>query len=49
MKWTKSIDKTEPTMFVVADVFQYLKEEQILKLKTELKERFKNSEMIFDA
>lgn len=49
MKWTKSIDKTEPTMFVVADVFRYLKEEQILKLIIELKERFKNSEMIFDA
>lgn len=41
MKWTKSIDNTEPTMFVVADVFRYLKEEQILKLITELKKDLK--------
>lgn len=49
MKWTEKVDKNKATLFVVAGVFQYLKEEQILKLITNLKEKFKNSEMIFDA
>ena len=49
MKWTEKVDKNKSTLFVVAGVFQYLKEEQILKLITNLKEKFKNSEMIFDA
>jgi tetracenomycin polyketide synthesis O-methyltransferase tcmP len=49
MRWTEKVDKTKDTLFVVAGVFQYLKEEKILKLITNLKEKFKNSEMIFDA
>lgn len=49
MKWTEKVDKNKATLFVVAGLFQYLKEEQILKLITNLKEKFKNSEMIFDA
>ena len=49
MRWTEKVDKNKATLFVVAGVFQYLKEEQILKLITNLKEKFKNSEMIFDA
>jgi tetracenomycin polyketide synthesis O-methyltransferase tcmP len=49
MKWTEKVDKNKATLFVVAGVFQYLKEEKILKLITNLKEKFKDSEMIFDA
>lgn len=49
MRWTEKVDKNKATLFVVAGVFQYLKEEQILKLITNLKEKFKDSEMIFDA
>lgn len=49
MRWIEKVDKNKATLFVVAGVFQYLKEEQILKLITNLKEKFKNSGMIFDA
>ena len=42
MRWTEKVDKTKDTLFVVAGVFQYLKEEKILKLITNLKEKFAN-------
>ncbi len=43
------MDCSSPTMFVVAGVFQYFKEEEVLKLLAKLKSGFENAHVLFDA
>ncbi len=43
------MDCTIPTIFVVAGVFQYFKEEEVLSLILKLQNQFKNAEILFDA
>lgn len=49
MTWTEKISKDVPILFVAAGVFQYFKKEEVLRLIFNLKKRFQDSEMIFDA
>lgn len=47
--WAEEIDPSRPTIFVVSGVFQYFKEEEVLRTIAELKKRFPGSELLFDA
>lgn len=47
--WTRRIDESLPTLFVACGVFQYFTREQVLNLIRELKNAFKNAELVFDA
>ena len=49
LAWARSIDKGLPTLFVACGVFQYFTRGQILNLIRELKNVFKNAELVFDA
>jgi O-methyltransferase involved in polyketide biosynthesis len=49
LDWIKSIDSALPTLFVVFGVFQYYREEIILKFVGELRRAFPDGEIIFDA
>ncbi|MBR2788505.1 MAG: class I SAM-dependent methyltransferase [Erysipelotrichaceae bacterium] len=49
MKWTESIDRSLPTLFVISGVFQYFHEEDIVTFIRNCRSAFPGSEMIFDA
>jgi O-methyltransferase involved in polyketide biosynthesis len=49
LDWSKEIDQTNPTLLVVSGVFQYFKEDKILKFISDIKANFSNVELIFDA
>ena len=49
LAWTRRIDGSLPTLLVACGVFQYFTREQVLNLIRELKNAFKNAELIFDA
>ena len=47
--WTEGIDRTLPTMVTVIGVFQYFEEERVLGFLKQLKNVFRDVEVIFDA
>ncbi len=49
LNFAEHIDCTQPTMFVVAGVFQYFKEPDVLALIKKLKGEFANALLLFDA
>jgi putative tetracenomycin polyketide synthesis O-methyltransferase tcmP len=49
MAWARRIDESLPTLFVACGVFQYFTRERVLNLIRELKNIFKNAELVFDA
>jgi O-methyltransferase involved in polyketide biosynthesis len=49
MEWTKQIDKSIPTLIVASGVFQYFKENDVIKFVNDVKNIFSNAELIFDA
>ncbi len=49
LNFSQFMDCTAPTIFVVAGVFQYFKEHEILALLSKLQNQFKNAEILFDA
>nr|WP_314903039.1 class I SAM-dependent methyltransferase [uncultured Campylobacter sp.] len=49
MAWARQIDESLPTLFVACGVFQYFTRERVLNLIRELKNVFKNAELVFDA
>jgi O-methyltransferase involved in polyketide biosynthesis len=49
IKWTKLIDKSKPTLLIVAGVFQYFEEPQVVKFIVNLKKVLPSAELIFDA
>ncbi|MDR3123125.1 MAG: class I SAM-dependent methyltransferase [Treponema sp.] len=49
MEWTKHIDTAMPALLVASGVFQYFKEETVIRFINEVKNLFSNAELIFDA
>ncbi len=49
LDFSQYMDCTVPTIFVVAGVFQYFKEHEVLALISKLQSQFKNAEILFDA
>ncbi len=49
LDFSELMDCTKPTIFVVAGVFQYFKEHEVLALISKLQSQFKNAEILFDA
>lgn len=49
MAWTEKIDRTKACLIIFSGVLQYFKKEGVLKLFADIKERFENVEVIFDA
>lgn len=49
LAWARRIDESLPTLFVACGVFQYFTRELVLNLIRELKNIFKNAELVFDA
>ena len=49
LAWVRRIDENLPALFVAYGVFQYFTREQVLNLIRELKNIFKNAELVFDA
>jgi O-methyltransferase involved in polyketide biosynthesis len=49
MEWTKQIDKSIPTLLVVSGVFQYFKENQVIRFINDVKNALSDVELIFDA
>ncbi|MBR1375227.1 MAG: class I SAM-dependent methyltransferase [Cardiobacteriaceae bacterium] len=47
--WYAKIDKNKPTLFIANGVFMYFYEQDILNLIHNIKQNFKNAELIFDA
>lgn len=49
LAWADGIDTSLPMLLVVSGVFQYCHEAQIMQFINEVKERFAQAELIFDA
>lgn len=49
MGWISDIDTSLPTMITALGVFQYFEKERLIKLINDLKERFRDAELVFDA
>lgn len=47
--WAEGIDPELPTMITVIGVFQYFKEEDVLRFLSGVRQRFPNAELVFDA
>lgn len=47
--WCDELDTSLPTLLIVSGVFQYFHEEDILKFINDVRNRFSNVELIFDA
>ena len=47
--WCDELDTSLPTLLIVSGVFQYFHEEDILKFIQDVRNRFSNVELIFDA
>ena len=48
-EWAERIDTALPSLLIVSGVFQYFREEKILQFLADVKTRFPNGELIFDA
>jgi O-methyltransferase involved in polyketide biosynthesis len=49
MEWTRHIDKAIPALLVVSGVFQYFREDKVIRFIDDVKKTFSNAELIFDA
>ena len=49
LEWTYGIDTSIPSLLIVSGVFQYFREAKVLTFLSELKQRFPQDELIFDA
>lgn len=49
LDWIKEVDISLPTLLVVSGVYQYFKEEKILSMISDMKDRITNGELVFDA
>ena len=49
LSWCDELDTTLPTLLIVSGVFQYFHEVDILKFIWDVKNRFSNAELMFDA
>ncbi|MDR2027816.1 MAG: class I SAM-dependent methyltransferase [Prevotellaceae bacterium] len=49
MEWAAQIDKSAATLLVVSGVFQYFKEDKVIRFVNDVKQAFSNVELIFDA
>jgi O-methyltransferase involved in polyketide biosynthesis len=49
MEWTMKIDASVPTIITALGVFQYFEKEKLIALIQNLKQRFKDAELVFDA
>ena len=49
LDWIKEVDISLPTLLVVSGVYQYFKEEKILSMISDMKDRIPNGELVFDA
>ena len=49
LEWTHGIDTSIPSLLIVSGVFQYFREAKVLTFLSELKQRFPQDELIFDA
>jgi O-methyltransferase involved in polyketide biosynthesis len=49
LAWTEQIDKSISTLLLVSGVFQYFTKEKVIKFIDELRNIFKEAELIFDA
>ncbi|MDD4291077.1 MAG: class I SAM-dependent methyltransferase [Clostridia bacterium] len=49
IRWTEQVDKTKPLMLIASGVFQYFKEEAVLKFISDMKRTFPGAELVFDA
>jgi len=49
LDWISEVDVYLPTMIVVSGVFQYFKEDKIVKMIKEMKEKLSKAELVFDA
>jgi O-methyltransferase involved in polyketide biosynthesis len=49
MEWAAQIDKSVATLLVVSGVFQYFREDKVIRFVNDVKQAFLNVELIFDA
>jgi len=49
LEWTAHIDTSLPSLLIVSGVFQYFREEKIVRFLSDVKKRFPKGELIFDA
>lgn len=49
LDWTNEVDTSLPTLILVSGVYQYFKEEKILTMIGQMKDRVINGELVFDA
>ena len=49
LEWTGHIDTSLPSLLIVSGVFQYFREEKIVRFLSDVKKRFPKGELIFDA
>ena len=49
LEWTEHIDTSLPSLLIVSGVFQYFREEKIVRFLSDVKKRFPKGELIFDA
>jgi O-methyltransferase involved in polyketide biosynthesis len=48
-EWANRIDRSISTLLIVSGVFQYFKEEDVIRFINDVKKTFSNVELIFDA
>lgn len=49
LEWAEQIDTSLPSLLIVSGVFQYFREEKIIRFLSGVKKRFPKGELIFDA
>jgi len=49
LEWAQHIDTALPSLMIVSGVFQYFREEKIVRFLADVKKRFPKGELIFDA
>ncbi|AIN93031.1 class I SAM-dependent methyltransferase [Treponema putidum] len=49
LEWAEHIDTSIPSLLIVSGVFQYFREEKIVRFLSDVKKRFSKGELIFDA
>ena len=49
LEWAEHIDTSLPSLLIVSGVFQYFREEKIVRFLSDVKKRFPKGELIFDA
>lgn len=49
MRWSDSVERDKPTLFLLSGVLQYFEPQAVSELIRKLRSRFKEAELIFDA